>query len=140
MAHLTTLLICDHAQVRENLLMVLSGGITRLQVAEVPTSIHFTVALVVEIPYVELEDPHEVRMTIIDPETAGPVGEPFIASLPADPAALQRIFRGEPILVPLTVAVALGVEHAGQFDVRVSVDDDPAEIQSVWVVVPATGD
>ena len=81
MAHLTTLLICDHAQVRENLLMVLSGGITRLQVAEVPTSIHFTVALVVEIPYVELEDPHEVRMTIIDPETAGPVGEPFIASL-----------------------------------------------------------
>ena len=134
MARLTSLLICDHAQVRENLLMVLSGGITRLHVTEVPTAVHFSVALVIEIPYSELSDGHEVRMVVVDPETAGPIAEPFIANLPADPVTASRIYPGEPILVPLTVAVSLAIEHTGQFDVRVSVDDAPAEIQSLWVV------
>jgi hypothetical protein len=134
MAHLTTLLICDAAQVRENLLMVLSGGITRLHVPELPATIQFSVAIVVEINYVEIDQPHEIRMTIIDPESAGPIAEPFVASLPADPETAKRIFLGEPVLVPLTVSVALGVEHAGQYDIRVTVDDAPAEIQSVWVV------
>jgi len=134
MARLTSLLICDHAQVRENLLMVLSGGITRLHVPNVPAGVQFTVALVIEVPYFELDQPHEVRLTVIDPETAGPIAEPFVANLPSDPATAQRVFLGEPVLIPLTVGVALGVEHAGQYDVRVTVDDAPAEIQSVWVV------
>lgn len=134
MARLTSLLICDHAQVRENLLMILSGGITRLHVAEVPAAVHFSVALVVEIPNDELEQPHEVRMVVVDPETAGPLAEPFLAVLPPDPVTASRIFPGEPILVPLTVAVSLGIEHPGQFDVRATVDDGPSEIQSIWVV------
>ncbi len=134
MARLTTLLVCDHAQVRENLLMVLSGGITRLHVPVVPAQVHFTVAVVVEVPYFELDEAHEVRMTVVDPETAGPIADPFVANLPPDPLAVERVHLGEPVLVPLTVGVTLGVERSGQFDVRVSVDDSPAHIQSIWVV------
>jgi len=134
MARLTTLLVCDHAQVRENLLMVLSGGITRLHVPVVPATVHFTVAVVVEVGFFELEEPHEVRMTVIDPETAGPIAEPFVANLPPDPLAAERVHAGEPVLVPLTVGVTLGVERGGQYDVRITVDDGPAHIQSIWVV------
>ncbi len=135
MARLTSLLVCDHAQVRENLLMVLSGGITRLHVPAIPTAVHFTVAVVVEVPYAELGEPHEVRITVVDPDTAGPIAEPFVANLPPDPMAADRVHPGEPVLVPLTVGVTLGVERAGQYDVRVTVDDHAAELQSIWVVV-----
>jgi len=134
MARLSTLLVCDHAQVRERLLMVLSGGITRLHVAQLPAAVQFSVALVVEVPYVELDQDHEVRMSVTDPMTAAPMAEPFVATLPADPESLARVYPGEPVLVPLTVAVALGVERVGQYDVRVTVDDAPAEISSIWVV------
>jgi hypothetical protein len=134
MARLTSLLVCDHAQVRDGLLMVLSGGITRILVPAIPATVHFTVAVVVEIPFFELDQPHEVRISVVDPESAAPIAEPFVATHPADANAAERMYPGEPALVPMAVGVTLGVERAGQFDVRVNVDDHVAELQSIWVV------
>jgi hypothetical protein len=138
MARLTTVLICDHAQVRENLLMVLSGGITRLHVTEFPAVVNFTVAAVIEVPYDEQDTAHEVRLHIVDPNTAEPKADPFILSIPPNPENATRVNLGEPIQTPLVVGIKLPVSVAGQYDVRVAVDDNPAEIQSLWVLAGKT--
>ena len=70
--------------------MVLSGGITRLHVPNVPAGVQFTVALVIEVPYFELDQPHEVRLTVIDPETAGPTARAALNSKEFRAMALMR--------------------------------------------------
>ena len=58
--------LCDFAQVREGLLFVSSGGITRVYRDSFPAPIGVMLALVLEMSPVEAMDPHKIRVRIED--------------------------------------------------------------------------
>lgn len=63
---ITTAMLCDYAQVREGLLFISSGGVTRCHRAEFPATINVFIALVIELDRIEAQRPHSMRVHIAD--------------------------------------------------------------------------
>ncbi len=63
---ITAALLCDFAQVREGLLFVSSGGITRVMRPEYPAPLGVVLALVVDLDPDEHDQQHRVRVRVID--------------------------------------------------------------------------
>ena len=59
-------ILCNFADVRDNLLFVMGGGITRLYRPEWPGPINICLALIVELDRNERDRPHELDVQIID--------------------------------------------------------------------------
>lgn len=59
--------VCDHAEVREGLLTVVSSGVTRLWRSELPGPLGVMVALQVELDAAERPYPHEIRLVVRAP-------------------------------------------------------------------------
>jgi hypothetical protein len=62
--------LCDFAEVRDNLLFVVAGGITRLWRPEFPGPMGVDLALMVSIEPAERAAPHELRVDLVDPAGA----------------------------------------------------------------------
>ena len=62
--------VCDYAEVRENLLTLVSAGITRLRRDSLPAPLAVFVALQLEVPAAERPFPHEVSTRVIGPSGA----------------------------------------------------------------------
>ena len=58
-------IICDAASVREGLLHVLGGGITRIWRQDLPAALGVALAVIVDLPPDVMFDPHEVT---VDPQ------------------------------------------------------------------------
>lgn len=56
--------LCDFAQIREGLLTVASGGITRVWRSQYPAKLGIMLALIIEITAVEAVEPREIRIRI----------------------------------------------------------------------------
>lgn len=56
--------LCDFAQIREGLLSVASGGITRVWRPQYPARLGIMLALMIEITAVEAAEPREIRVRI----------------------------------------------------------------------------
>lgn len=67
-------LICDFASVREGLLFIVGGGITRVWRREFPAPLSVAVALLLEAHPTEAIRPHEVEV-IVQSEDGDPVGQ-----------------------------------------------------------------
>jgi hypothetical protein len=63
---LTTAILADFAQVREGLLHVVSGGITRAYRAELPGPLSINLAIVVQMDAVETQRPHDFLVVVMD--------------------------------------------------------------------------
>lgn len=63
---ITAALLCDFAQVREGLLFVSSGGVTRVMRPEYPAPLGVVLALVVDLDPDEHDQQHRVRVRVID--------------------------------------------------------------------------
>lgn len=63
---ITAALLCDFAQVREGLLFVSSGGITRVIRPEYPAPLGVVLALVVDLDPDEHGEQHRIRVRVID--------------------------------------------------------------------------
>jgi len=59
-------MFCDFAQVREGLLFVSSGGVTRSLRDELPAPIGVFLALVIELDRFEAQQQHIIRVSIMD--------------------------------------------------------------------------
>jgi hypothetical protein len=59
--------VCDYAEVRENLLTLVAAGITRLRRDSLPAPLAVFVALQLEVPAAERPFPHEVSARVIGP-------------------------------------------------------------------------
>ena len=62
--------VCDYAEVRENLLTLVSAGITRLRREALPAQLAVFVAVQLEVPASERPFPHEVTARVIGPSGA----------------------------------------------------------------------
>lgn len=67
-------LLADFAQVREGLLFVVGGGITRIYRPELPAPMNVCLVLAIELHRMERDQPHELNVQIMD-DDGGQVAE-----------------------------------------------------------------
>lgn len=116
-----SILLCDFAQVREGLLFVLSAGITRLAVPEVPAPFALSIAVQIELEQTELSRPHQLVISVRHNESASVAYRSTTAFQLQGPTSLEP---GESMMLPVVADLrAFGATHYGAHDVKVEVDD-----------------
>jgi hypothetical protein len=134
MLDLSTAVLCDFAQVRDRLLFVSSGAVSRLYRQELPSPLGLMVGLVIEVPLEDAGMEHKLRAEVINRH--GTVL-----------ATLENLFRvgdvglfpHEVQQVPLVLSIT-GVRARtwGTHQVRLYLDDELVRALTLYVV-PATG-
>jgi hypothetical protein len=131
----TTALLCDHAQVREGLLFVLSGGITRLRRPAYPAQLGVGLALVLEFDRIEDEHSHEFAVVVVgeDGEEVGRVAADIQVGEP------EGSYVGENVQVPLAIDMhgAL-LPKPGPYQLHVYLDGAHRRTLQFWA--EATGE
>jgi len=132
---ITSALLCDFAQVRDGLLFVSSGGITRMWRPELPGIMDLWLAVVVEVDLVEGRVPHEILVRIID-EDGG------------EAATLQGSFQlntdvdlnvGERLLMPMPFDLrGVALPRYGAYDVTIYLDNQLRRTLNFWCYPPPT--
>jgi hypothetical protein len=129
---LTTLLLCDFAQVREGLLFVSSGGISRVVQSTYPANPRLHLAMVVHLPADSLGESHQVHVRLKYPDTAEVIANAEVA---IQINAVSGAYPGEGINVPQVIDLApIQFTRPGQVDVQVSIDDEPGGDLSFWLL------
>jgi uncharacterized protein DUF6941 len=132
---LTTLLMCDFAQVREGLLFVSSGGVSRVVQTSYPATPRLHLAMVVHLPAGALGRSHQVHVRLKYPDTAEVIANVEVA---IQLNAVSGAFPGEGINVPQVIdLVPIHFPRPGQVDVQISIGGEPAGDLSFWLL-PAT--
>ena len=131
---LLTTLLCDYATVREGLLHVLGGGITRLWREDVPAPLNMSVAIVVELTQDEADLPHEVHVVVRDPnrnKIAEAMGSIQINAREAKYEANEKVLF--PLALPFGPA---GTRRRGTHTVDISIDNREHCELKFWVLHP----
>ena len=116
---ITTGLLCDFASVREGLLFVVGGGITRVRRTQYPAALDCSVALLVELHQMELTRPHELEMRVL-----GSDGED-VASIKAgfQAAGTVDLDVGENLPIPVVVDLrGAALPKPGRYSIEASID------------------
>jgi hypothetical protein len=130
LASISSGILCDFAQVREGLLFVASGGISRVYAAEVPAPLSVMLALLVEIPPDELASVHEIQIAIRRSDTAEDVTRAVLAV-----QAGGDVYPGENLIVPAVLDLrGVRVSAHGSYDIRITVDGDVGILLTIYVV------
>ncbi|MCO5330969.1 MAG: hypothetical protein M9961_12910 [Ilumatobacteraceae bacterium] len=130
---LTTLLLCDFAQVRDRLLFVSSGGISRVVQPTFPGHLRIHLALVVHVPAGLFGPQHEVLIRLKYPDDVAVIGSISVkVTVPSPPTGAQP---GEGVNVPQVIDLSPVVfPHPGQVDLQVSIDGEPAGDLTFWLL------
>ena len=130
-------LLCDAANVREGLINVISGGITRLWREELPAPMGVALALVLDIAPEECGLPHELGAVIVGPdgERLGDLRGGFQTE------RSDAMEAGERVLVPIVLQLQnVGVTGFGHHRVQLLIDSDEASSLDFWVLHPGERD
>lgn len=126
-------MLCDYATVREGLLHILGGGITRIWRDTLPAPLGAALSVQIEMRQEEDSVPHEVRADVWDrnkksiAQVAGGVQY----------GGGARLEKGELHTIPLALPLhPVGVEKYGRHEVRINVDGGPITVLSFWVLHP----
>jgi hypothetical protein len=130
LASISAAILCDFAQVREGLLFVVSGGITRRYSAELPAPLGMMLGLLVEIPAQELAQVHDIEIIVKRTDTAED-----LARMVAGVQAEGETQPGESLMVPAAVDLrGVAVQVYGSHDVRVTIDGDVGTFLTIYVL------
>ena len=134
MLDLSTAVLCDFAQVRDRLLFVSSGAVSRLYRQELPSPLGLMVGLVIEVPLEDAGMEHELRAEVINRH--GTVLATLENTFRVSDAGL---FPHEVQQVPLVLSIT-GVRARtwGTHQVRLYLDSDLVRALTLDVV-PAAG-
>jgi len=129
-------ILCDFASVRENLLNVMSGGITRLWRPELPGPMGFCVAMMIEVPPEHHAFPHELTVEILDPN--GKMIAKVAGGFQLAPRTSESHDPGESGFVPIAIDLRIAQVHvAGWHTVRVATDGKSVESPLKFKVINA---
>jgi hypothetical protein len=112
-------LLCDAATVREGLLHVLGGAITRVWSPALPAPLRVALAAVIELAQEETALPHELQVEVFDPDGTliGMVMGGF------QTAPNERLEPGEHVLVPVALDLRMvGTNRFGCHVLRLRLD------------------
>lgn len=133
---ITAALLCDFAQVREGLLFVSSGGITRIFHApdgQFPQPLGLFLALTIEVGPEEIRQVHEIRVQVVQQSSAEVIGQVIGGMQPT--GATLPLAPGEAGMVPVVIPLGpIGLPELGAYDVRVSADGLAPRILTVYLV------
>lgn len=134
---LTTLLLCDFAQVREQLLFVSSGGISRVANASYPAHTRLFLAMVVHVPVASVGRRHLVSIKFKYPDDAALIGTIEVGiNIPEPPAGTEP---GEGVNLPQVLDLApFAFPRPGAVDVQVSIDEEPVGDLTFWLLQAAS--
>jgi hypothetical protein len=122
-------LLCNFAEVRDGMLYVVGGCITRLWRDELPAEMGASLALVFELHQQELERPHELNVQVM-----GPDGEQVGTAVGAFNAGGVALEPGEGVLVPVALDMRSGgITVYGGYVVNVAVDGTHLGESRFWV-------
>lgn len=131
---ITTAVLCDFAQVRDRLLFVSSGAVSRLYRAEVPSTLGVNLALIIEVPREEAGKPQRLGIRVINRH-----GTEMSNVVTTFQVGEEGLFPNEIQQVPMVVSLARTPVRAwGTHQVRVFLNDDLVQTVTCYVV-PSTG-
>ncbi len=124
-ARLDALVLCDFAQIREGLLFVQSGGLTRLVAQTLPAAFGCHLAAMVYMPPHEAVEAHHMVMKVKSADTATLVATINVElhEVPRPTGLLPGEGRQVPVVVPMRKVV---FPRAGRYDLQVDIDDEIA--------------
>lgn len=121
MARITSALLCDAATVREGLVHILGGGITRLNRTEYPSPMMTALAIAVVLSPLEAGHPHEV-LAVVQTEDGEAIVQAQGQLHPGDPSPLLE--PGESVAIQLAIPLhQVVLPSAGGYSIEISVDD-----------------
>jgi hypothetical protein len=122
----TTALLCDYAQVRDGLLFIMSGAVTRLNRSELPAPLGVFLALTFSMNLEEIGRLHEVRVVVSDDDGR-------LAEARGGMQAQARVEIGEELLVPVALDLRpVALRRYGEVRFEISADDGPVHCISAW--------
>jgi hypothetical protein len=113
-------MVCDAASVREGLLFVLGGGVTRVWRPEYPAPLNVSVALIVTLHPTEADHPHAIRLAL-QTEDGQTVAEAQ-GQFGVQPEVLTQLQPGEEVAIPIALpfnGVALAAEGSYSFELLI---------------------
>lgn len=127
-------IICDAASVREGLLHMLGGGITRIWRQDLPAALGVALAVIVDLPPEVMFDPHEVTVAFVRDDDNEQLNE-IKGAFQVGPEL--RLEPGEHQLIPMVFDLhgAL-VDRYGAFTFHIAIDLIPATALRFWVLHP----
>lgn len=127
---LTTLTLCDYANVREGMINIVSGGVTRITVhGTFPAHVESTIAMSIYVQPHRVGEDHSGRVTLRFPDTMEEIARfDFGFNVNGDRNLGEGLFF--PVVLPLREVV---FPHAGQVDISVSLNNQPAGLVSFWI-------
>jgi hypothetical protein len=112
--------LCDAATVREGLLHVLGGGVTRLWRDEFPAPMNVAIALLLELDRSELGRPHQLEMAVMDEDGGSVATVQGGFQFPPQPS----LEFGENAVIPFTVPLhEAAVPKVGPYSISIHIDN-----------------
>lgn len=125
--------LCDAANVREGLLNILSGGISRAYREELPASLGVVLALLVEVDSDQLELPHEVTVQINDSD--GKLVGRVVGAFQKSPDGELHLEPGEDVLLPTVIDLRpVATLRYGRHRIRVRIDESDPVFLTLYVL------
>jgi hypothetical protein len=131
---ITTALLCDFAQVRDGLLFVSSGAVTRLYRHDLPAPLGIMVAVVIDVPLEQAGEAHTLRAAVVNRhnnELAGLTNTFRVGNDGLFPHEVQQV----PLVLSLSGVTA---RSWGTHQVRLWLDDEPEKGLTFYVVPSPT--
>ncbi len=114
-------LLCDAATVREGLLHILGGGVTRAPRPAFPAPMGVALALRIVVHPTETDSPHQGRILVQAEDGATLAQIEFMFT--TDPSHLSVLEPGEEISLPVVVPLHMvGIPKPGGYGVEVLID------------------
>lgn len=128
---LASLLLCDATTVREGLLHLLGGGITRIWREELPAPFGISAAALVSMDQAELDRPHEVQLRVI-----GPDGSTLVQMMAGfQPDRPPRLELNERVTFPVGIPFPqAGTNQWGKHRAELSIDGTIRGEADFWVL------
>jgi hypothetical protein len=115
-----TALLCDAATVREGLLNILGGGITRIVQPEYPADLAVTLALRIMVHPTEMDHPHQLQI-IVQGEDGEKVTEVKAQVQVANPEQIPPGEDGE-LLIPWNFPARPKLPGPGRYSMEILID------------------
>jgi hypothetical protein len=127
--------VCDYAEVRENLLTLVAAGITRLRRDTLPAPLSVFVALQLELTAGERPFPHEVSVRVM-----GPAGNELATIAGGFQVASSADFEADEsgvVSLPFDLRMVTAVEF-GWYTVEITIDGSNKQSLRLKVTRPPT--
>lgn len=128
--NVSALLLCDFAQIRDGLLFVASGGVSRVYRNGVPARLGLYLAMIVDMTADEAGHPHDLAVQVVD-RTGNDVASVNATFKVGD----EGVFYQERQHVPFVVSLAdLEVGTWGTHEVRLRLNDQAVGTVTCYVL------